>query len=434
MFTAGITSNLSPVITLSVYTGIAFCTGKDPLSEAQTFMSLSIIILASTPLSNLVYSAPKVTGAIECFQRIQEYLSKIPRQDYRNTSCFSHNVSKTSGKAKGSQSLEMERMPSQNLRSPKSGSVIVLFHQADFGWNANASILSNISMKLIHGSFTMVIGPVGSGKSVLLKAILGELDCTKSYVQIQPSLTVSFCDTNPWIRSKSIRETIVGPLDYDEKWYHTVIKACALDEDIKDLPEGHSTVIGSNGTSISGGQRQRLAIARAVYARTQLALFDDVLSALDARTYERVFNNVFGRKGLLRQNEATVVLVTHSQNMNYADQIVSLDEGRISAHGSPSEFVPSDELLSNGHISSQIEPAALSGPRVDNHTIGLSSSHGIERAADRKRGEFINYAYYLYVAGSKNMLLYVFCLFIGAFCSQFPSKSILSCLDELIST
>lgn len=407
--------------------GVAFRTGRNPLSEAQTFMSLSIIILASTPLSNLVYSAPRVAGAIECFQRIQEYLSVAPRQDYRHTYCVLNDTSETPGRPNGSEPLEMQNMTIQqgrksNRRSSNHATESIVFHQADFSWNSSTLILSNINIKFDQGSFTMVIGPVGSGKSMLLKAILGELHCSKGYVQIQPSLTVSFCDASPWIRNKSVRETIVGPLGYDEEWYHTVIRACVLEEDINNLPRGDSTIVGSNGISISGGQRQRLAIARALYARTKLALFDDVLSALDAGTYQSVFENVFGFQGLLRRTETTVILVAHSQYLNYADQIVALDEGRISAYGHPSQVAASKKFLSNDDIPARSDPTTISGPRDDNQPTSLPLSRAIEGVADIKQGDLTNYAYYLDAAGARNMLLYIFCLFVGAFCSQFPSK------------
>lgn len=427
------------MITLSVYTGVAFCTGRSPLSEAQSFMSLSIIILASTPLSNLVYSAPRFTGALECFQRIQEYLSVEPRQDYRETHCVLNDTPETSRIHGGPEALELQNMAIQQGRksnhgSPKLAADIVAFHQANFSWSSGTLVLSDISIKFARGSFTVITGPVGSGKTMLLKAILGELHCRKGYVQIQPSLTVSFCDAVPWIRNKSIRETIIGPLDYDEEWYCTVIRACLLEEDIKLLPLGHSTIVGSNGISLSGGQRQRLAIARAVYSRPQLALFDEVLSALDAWTYHMVFENIFGLQGLLRRNGATSILVAHLQDLSYADQVVVLDEGRVSAYGNPSEVVGIKKPLSDGDIPSRNDKTAISGLRVHDQPVALPLSRGIEDVVDRKRGDLTNYVYYLEAAGARNMLLYIFCLFVGAFCSQFPSKWIVHCTYILIST
>ncbi|QGA22297.1 hypothetical protein EYB26_010013 [Talaromyces marneffei] len=426
---SGISSNLTPVITLSVYTGAAFCTGRNPLTVAQTFMALSIILLASTPLSNLVYSAPRVVGAVECFQRIQEYLLETPRHDYRRSGeshHISHDTLETMLSSEGFELSEMAKIKIQQgrkstLRQASQTTDVVVIQEADFSWNLTQAILSKISIKLPRGSFTMVIGPVGSGKSTLLQAILGELYCTKGYIQIQPSLTVSVCDTNPWIRHKTICETILGSLNYDEIWYQTVIQACALEADIKTFPQGHFTPLGSNGIAISGGQRQRIAIARAVYSRAQLALFDDVLSALDARTYEHVSTNVFGIQGLLRRNGVTVVFVAHALDLNSADQIVVLEEGMISQHSHPREIVANKNSLLAGDTSSQIDLNTISGSTVDRQSRSLPESQAIGDIADRKLGDWTNYKYYLEAAGGNNVLLCFFCLFLGAFCSQFPS-------------
>ncbi|EED17511.1 ATP-binding cassette transporter, putative [Talaromyces stipitatus ATCC 10500] len=329
---AGIPSNLSPVITLSVYTGIAFWTGREPLTEAQTFMTLSVILLSSTPLSNPVYSAPRLAGVVDCFKRIQEYLLESPRRDYRRWE-------------KSFETFEAEIIPDRkSCDSPKMPTYptpdVVIVHQADLSWSSTHPILSNISVKLPHGSLTMVLGPVGSGKSMLLKAVLGELHCTKGYVQIQSSLKVGFCDASPWICHSTILETICGELGYDEKWYQTVIRACALEEDINNFTDGYST------------------------ARTQLALFDDVLSALDTRTREHLCEHVFGSRGLLRQHNVTVVLVTHAhQPLAFADQVLLMEDGRISDYGNPQDIGNRNEPLVIEDIPSNVN--TVSGSTLD---------------------------------------------------------------------
>jgi ABC-type multidrug transport system fused ATPase/permease subunit len=331
----------------------------------------------------------------------------------------------------GSTSFEMQNMTiredMQSKAQPSSDATdVVVLHQADFSANRIASVLSNISLKLPRGSLTLVVGPVGSGKSMLLKAILGELYCTKGYMQMQSSLKVSYCDAHSWVRHKSILENILGPLEYDEEWYQTVVRACALEEDLNSLPQGHFTLIGSNGTSISGGQRQRIAIARALYARTQLALFDGVLSALDARTNEHILTHVFGDQGLLRQHGVTVVLVTHvDQNLTFVDQMVVIDNGKIVECGRPQAVAKSTVLMliekMPSHDGRQTAPSAA----FDNQQPTIPpASYAVENITDRKLGDLTNYSYYLKAAGTRNILLYFMCLVIRAFCSQSPSKYI----------
>ncbi|KUL85014.1 hypothetical protein ZTR_07785 [Talaromyces verruculosus] len=401
---AGIPSNLGPAITLAVYTGVAFWTGRDPLTESQTFTALSVIVLASNPLSNLVYSAPRVAGVIESFQRIQKFLLQTSRHDYRG-SIRSHinlqEVPEIMACDSISTSFEMEyittREGMQSKAKPASDTAdVVVVQKADFSSNRTTSVLSNISLRLSRGSLTLVVGPVGSGKSMLLKAILGELQCTQGYEQMQTSLKVGYCDAHSWVRNKTVQENILGPLEYDDEWYKTIVRACALKDDIESLPQGHHTLIGSNGTSVSGGQRQRIAIAHALYARTQLALFDDVLSALDARTSEHILTHVFGNHGLLRKHGVTVVLVTH-------------------------RLRESNELILMDTIPSGVAQGTISSSPVNSQQPAVPPSHAVEDIADRKLGDLTNYSYYLKTAGTGNILLYFMCLIVGAFCSQFPN-------------
>ncbi|KUM55767.1 hypothetical protein ACN42_g11472 [Penicillium freii] len=329
MHAAGTITNLSPVLTLSVYTGIALHTGRSPLTASATFTTLSIISLLSSPLSNLIYSGPKVTRALECFQRIQAYLLAKSKLDDRVTPHSRHLVAPSQGEESEfgiSLGIQASNASTQDARTAD----LVHTYQADFGWQRQSpATLSNVNINISPGSLTVLVGPVGSGKSTLLKAILGEVPCLKGFIHVKAS-KIAFCDTKTWIRNRSIRVNICHPLPYDEEWYRSVILSTALDYDIDSLPQKEHTVIGSNGLSLSGGERQRIAIARAVYARTKLALFDDSLSSLDASTSAHVFTHVFGSQGILRRNGTAVILATH--NWKYladADNAVVFHDGKI---------------------------------------------------------------------------------------------------------
>lgn len=328
----------------------------------------------------------------------------------------------------GSTSFEMQCIATREGRQSKAEATrdttdVLVVHEADFSSNRTASVLSNLSLKLPRGSLTLVVGPVGSGKSMLLKAILGELHCTKGYMQMQTSLKISYCDAHSWVRHKTIQENILGPLEYNDEWYKTVIRACSLKDDIKRLPQGHHTLIGSNGTSVSGGQRQRIAIARALYARTRLALFDDVLSALDARTSEHILTHVFGSQGLLRKHGVTVVLVTQGiYNLTCADQVAVLENGKIVECKRPQTAWESNELILMDTIPSSVDQDTTPSSPVNSQQPAIPPFHAVEDISDRKRGDLTNYSYYLKTAGTGNILLYFMCLVVGAFCSQFPSK------------
>ncbi|RAH61586.1 multidrug resistance protein MDR [Aspergillus piperis CBS 112811] len=423
---AGTTTNLSPVLTLSLFTGVALHTGRSPLTVAETFSSLSIISLLSGPLSNLVYSGPRASAALECFQRIQAYLLASPRLDDRVISQGHHKFSKKGNwaeiNAEGTVSIELQppKPLDQGLLhdSVAAESDLLHIHQADFGWDRSSSAtLQSIELKCPPSSLTMITGAVGSGKSTLLRAILGEVPCIKGFTYSNVC-EISFCSTKVWIRNRSIRDNICQPLPFDEQWYRTVLYSTALDQDIESFAHKDHTIIGSNGMATSGGQRQRIAIARAIYARKQLALFDDVLSALDAKTSEQVFQRVFGTQGILRRHGVAVILATHDQKLlAFADNAVLLQNGEIREQGPP-------QLLQSRDLSDG--PAATSRS-TDERQVALPNQAApgiVSSDADdmnRKTGDLSIYAYYLRAAGPWHVSIYFVSLIVGVFCSQFPN-------------
>ncbi|PWY69102.1 multidrug resistance protein MDR [Aspergillus heteromorphus CBS 117.55] len=423
---AGITSNLSPVLTLSLYTGIALHAGRSPLTVSQTFSSLSIISLLSAPLSNLVYSSPKATAALECFQRIQAYLVARPKLDDRVIAAQHASAPATSShwSAEEPETIELQP-PKADARalinhSLPSEADLVHIHQAEFGWDRNLpATISSIDLRCSGSSLTIITGPVGSGKSTLLKAILGEVPCLKGFIHTKVS-DLAFCDTKPWIRNRSIRDNICLPLQYDEQWYQTVLRLTALDHDIQNLPQKDLTLIGSNGMATSGGQRQRITIARAVYARKRVAIFDDVFSALDAKTSEQIFMGIFGEQGILRQQGAAVILATHARKfMAFANHAVVLQNGKVMEQGPPRELQEWRRYLSD-EITLTVDQVETQVEAHGSHSAS-STENDKHEEVNRKLGDLTIYIYYLRTAGLGQVLLYFAALVVGVFCSQFPN-------------
>lgn len=244
---------------------------------------------------------PEVSAAAGCFRRIQEYLKQESRQDHR----LQTSAPSSSRETTLSEEIELQAL------NPQSSKQIVLIQNGSFGWSVDCDpILQNINIRF-DSPLTVIIGPVGSGKSTLLKALIGETPSSKGFVYVS-SIEAAFCDQTSWIINGTIRDNILGVSTYDQEWYSTVIHACALEPDLHQLPLSDFSIVGSKGITLSGGQRQRIAMARAVYARKQIAIFDDVLSGLDAGTEELVFNNLFGQSGLLRETNTMAILVTHA--------------------------------------------------------------------------------------------------------------------------
>lgn len=146
-------------------------------------------------------------------------------------------------------------------RPGQAGTVAIT--DGTFKW-AEEAVLSNINTSTpeTDGSLTIVVGPIGCGKSSLLKAILGETKNESGVISLSHP-DVAFCDQTPWVMDASIRDNIVGESrGDDEVWYATVINACDLTEDLAALPEGDSTLVGDKGLKLSGGQKQRIVSFR----------------------------------------------------------------------------------------------------------------------------------------------------------------------------
>lgn len=137
------------------------------------------------------------------------------------------------------------------------------------------------------GELCAVVGPVGSGKSTLLQVILGELELDEGRLEI--SGEISYAPQEPWLFEGSVKNNIVFVGDFNEKRYREVVKVCALERDFQLLPLGDETIVGERGISLSGGQRARISLARAIYRKAEIYLLDDPLSAVDTHVGKHIF-------------------------------------------------------------------------------------------------------------------------------------------------
>ncbi|XP_055908743.1 probable multidrug resistance-associated protein lethal(2)03659 [Eupeodes corollae] len=198
-------------------------------------------------------------------------------------------------------------------------------------WNAASTeyTLDDVNLRVQPGTLVAIIGPVGSGKSSLIQTILGELTPESGTVTVNG--TLSYASQEPWLFTGTVRQNILFGQPMDKHRYRVVIKKCALERDLELLPHGDKTIVGERGASLSGGQKARISLARAVYRKTSIYLLDDPLSAVDTHVGRHLFDQCM--RGYLREN--IVVLVTHQlQFLQHADQIVIMDKGKVSAVGS----------------------------------------------------------------------------------------------------
>ncbi|GMM35209.1 ATP-binding cassette transporter [Saccharomycopsis crataegensis] len=184
--------------------------------------------------------------------------------------------------------------------------------------------LHDIDLSIKHGEFIIVTGPIGSGKSSLLSAIARFMPKQSGALEINDSLLL--CGY-PWVQNATVKDNIVFGLPYDEARYKKVIHVCSLEADLAILPGGDETEVGERGITLSGGQKARINLARAVYGDKNIVLLDDVLSAVDAKVGRHIMEKCI----MEFLGDKTRVLATHQLSLvNYADRVVYLDgSGRI---------------------------------------------------------------------------------------------------------
>lgn len=210
--------------------------------------------------------------------------------------------------------------------------------KAYFAWPGTTKpVLKDVTLTFPSG-LTVVYGQVASGKSALLQALLGELDLHSGQL-IRPRSAVAYCSQTPWLQSMSIRENILFGNPYDDSRYKETLQACALVPDLAAFEHGDLSPIGENGIGLSGGQKMRVALARAVYSRADTLLLDDPLSALDQQTAEHIVKQCF-RGSLLKGR--TLILVTHRVDLciDVAEQTIELHDGEAKAQDGRGATVP----------------------------------------------------------------------------------------------
>ena len=232
-----------------------------------------------------------------------------------------------------------------------TGDEAIRIRDATFTWDRNDTTrcLENINFAAHKGELSCVVGRVGSGKSSFLEAILGHLWKINGEVVVHGA--VAYVSQQAWVMNASVKDNIVFGHRWDPQFYDRTIKACALLEDLKTLPDGDKTEVGERGISLSGGQKARLTLARAVYARADVYLLDDCLSAVDQHVGRHLIENVFGSNGLLASK--TRVLATNSiPVLIEADFVSLLRDGRILENGTYEQL-----MAMRGEIANLIKTA-----------------------------------------------------------------------------
>ncbi|XP_068628825.1 ATP-binding cassette sub-family C member 4-like isoform X2 [Battus philenor] len=234
---------------------------------------------------------------------------------------------------------------------PPCPDVGILLQDVSANWTEGGPItLHNINLTVPKGKLCAIIGSVGSGKSSILQLLLNELRPTRGRIHLSGPL--SYASQEPWLFVATVRQNILFGLPYHPKKYKEVVKVCALQKDFQQFPHGDQTLVGERGASLSGGQRARINLARAVYRQADIYLLDDPLSAVDAHVGKQLFNECIN--GYLRHT--TRILVTHQLHyLKAADYIAIVNNGSIEAKGTYDELIVSGKDFAKLLSSTQDE-------------------------------------------------------------------------------
>lgn len=246
---------LSPPITLAIF--VAVSSAEYDVSRILT--SLSLLQLITQPLSSLFQVVVPFVGAFACLTRIGSYLEAgDPESEGLSSEGASvrHDTVMHNDVVNG---VELTESWTRVLlvRGQRSAKPSIIIKDADIGWNTSTAILHNLNATFSTSSFNFILGPVASGKSTLIRAILGEAKVIRGSV-VSPWSAFGYCDQKPWLQSATIRKNIIGYSTYDPNWYATVLHVTCLDEDIRAMSEGDQTPVGDSGTALSGGQKKRV--------------------------------------------------------------------------------------------------------------------------------------------------------------------------------
>ncbi|KAF5810680.1 putative ABC-type xenobiotic transporter [Helianthus annuus] len=296
--------NSIPVVVIVVSFGLFTLLGGD-LTPARAFTSLSLFAVLRFPLFMLPNTISQAVNAHVSLKRMEDLL------------------------------LAEERLllPNPPL---EPGLPAISIRNGSFSWDSKSDkpTLSNINLDIPTGSLVAIVGSTGEGKTSLVSAMLGELPpVSDAHVVLRG--TVAYVPQVSWIFNATVRDNILFGSPFEPTKYEKTLDVTALQHDLELLPGGDLTEIGERGVNISGGQKQRVSMARAVYSNSDVYVFDDPLSALDAHVGRQVFEKCI--KEELRGK--TRVLVTNQLHfLSQVDRILLVHQGMVAEEGSYEEL------------------------------------------------------------------------------------------------
>ncbi|TKY89993.1 hypothetical protein EX895_001291 [Sporisorium graminicola] len=410
-----------------------------PLTAEKAFTALALFNTLRNPLDALPDMIVQILNSLVSVRRIDSYLREEETRKYQQL--LRDEESSDWGDADGSSTEDATAAADDG--GPRTGSVpprssrLIGFEDASFTYvdddaevDEGAFCLRDVNLRFPVGKLSIVAGPVGSGKTTLLLSLLGEtrqlsgrtfMPCpvARATAPIDPatglSESVAYCSQSPWLLGTTLKENVLFGSPYDERRYRAVVKACALEPDLKILEYGDETEVGEKGTSLSGGQKARIALARALYSSAKHVLIDDALSAVDSHTAKHLYRHAL--KGALARNR-TIILVTHAISLCLpgAAFAVAMDNGSVVVAGTPDVVNASGVFSEEGEaLQSSLKAGRTGEQDSEEMTIEELAAGGSDEAEreemakklEKKKAHTNEETYSSGAVGTKNYGLYL---------------------------
>lgn len=381
-------SSAIPLTTLILFTAYTILFPNEPLTTASTFTAVSLLDMLQASFSQIPYLLTNVIEAKVSAQRLQHVLS-LPEATLPATEvipslstaasvvdvtcqeparpdlsvCFSGSTYAWPPRV----SDEEDERPHPRLCSPAWWSMLLgSAPPTDASWNSDPSStsvpwtpefkLADLAFKLPHGALVAIVGSSASGKSSVLQSVLGEMPALSLEADSSPdpgskrrgqpvdrSMPIAFVPQKPWIFNGTVRQNILFGTTYNAGRYMETIESCDLVKDFDQLRSGDGTLVGEKGVTLSGGQKARLCLARAVYRRKDCKLYvlDDPYGPLDAHTAQKVHEQVVLKK---LKSKTRLVVTNRLEFISSCDLVIVLRDGLVQAIGPYSEVRACDTL------------------------------------------------------------------------------------------